>query len=85
MTKKAIYKPTNQKTVILQEFDEYCEILLDGEYKSVLKTELLFEDSASAIATLNALVNGGVKIGSMKAAYKIEFKGQSMREILAKA
>ncbi|MDD3060225.1 MAG: helicase-related protein [Sulfurimonas sp.] len=55
MTKKAIYKPTNQKTVILQEFDEYCEILLDGEYKSVLKTELLFEDSASAIATLNAL------------------------------
>jgi hypothetical protein len=55
MTKKAIYKPTNQKTVILQEFDEYCEILLDGEYKSVLKTELFFEGDASSIATLNAL------------------------------
>lgn len=43
MTKKAIYKPTNQQTVVLQGFEEYCEILLDGEYKSVLKTELLFE------------------------------------------
>ena len=36
--KKAVYKPTNQKTVILQEYDEYCEILLDGEYMS--KAEL---------------------------------------------
>ena len=35
--KKAIYKPTNQNTVILSDLGEFCEILLDGEYKTVPK------------------------------------------------
>ncbi len=30
---KGIYLPTKQNTIILSSFEEYCEILLDGEYK----------------------------------------------------
>lgn len=33
--KKAIYLPTGQNTLITSEFDGYCEIFLDGEYKTV--------------------------------------------------
>jgi superfamily II DNA/RNA helicase len=38
--KKAIYLPTNQNTIIISEFNEYAEILLDGEYKTVSKSEI---------------------------------------------
>lgn len=38
--KKAIYKPTKQNTIILNEFDDYCEILLDGDYKTVPKNDI---------------------------------------------
>ena len=38
--KKAIYKPTKQNTIILNEFDGYCEILLDGDYKTVPKNDI---------------------------------------------
>lgn len=38
--KKAIYKPTNQNTAILKEHEEYCEILINGEFKTVSKDEL---------------------------------------------
>lgn len=40
--KKAIYKPTKQNTIILNEFDDYCEILLDGDYKTVSKSDIEF-------------------------------------------
>ena len=40
--KKAIYKPTKQNTIILNEFDDYCEILLDGDYKTVPKNDIEF-------------------------------------------
>ena len=40
--KKAIYKPTKQNTIILNEFDNYCEILLDGDYKTVSKSDIEF-------------------------------------------
>jgi len=38
--KKAIYLPTNHKTVIISEFGEHVEILLEGEYKTVPKSEI---------------------------------------------
>lgn len=38
--KKAIYLPTNQNTVIINELDEYVEILLEGEYKTVSKSDI---------------------------------------------
>jgi len=34
--KKGIYKPTKQNIIIVDELEDYCEILLDGEYKTVL-------------------------------------------------
>ena len=41
--KKAIYKPTNQNTIIINEFDAYCEILLlEGEYVNVLRSDIEF-------------------------------------------
>ena len=40
--KKAIYKPTNQNTIVLNEFDGYCEILLDGDYKTVSKNDITY-------------------------------------------
>ena len=33
--KKAIYIPTNQNTIIINELGDYVEILLNGEYKTV--------------------------------------------------
>ncbi|MFA6144175.1 MAG: hypothetical protein WCW84_01475 [Sulfurimonas sp.] len=38
--KKAIYLPTGQNTLITSEFDGYCEIFLDGEYKTVPKSDI---------------------------------------------
>ena len=38
--KKALYLPTNQNTVIITELDQYVEILLDGEYKTVSKSDI---------------------------------------------
>jgi SNF2 family DNA or RNA helicase len=38
--KKAIYLPTNQNTVIINELDDYVEILLEGEYKTVSKSDI---------------------------------------------
>jgi len=32
---KVIYKPTKQNTVIIRELEGYCEILLDGDFKTV--------------------------------------------------
>ena len=40
MATKAIYKPTSQNTVIISETDHYCEILLDGSFKTVSKNDI---------------------------------------------
>lgn len=48
--KKAIYKPTNQNTIVLNEFDDYCEILLDGDYKTVSKNDIGFLDEIKILS-----------------------------------
>ena len=53
--KKAIYKPTNQNTIIINQSDGYCEILLDGESKTVSLHDLTFENSQSTLSTLDEL------------------------------
>ena len=52
---KAIYKPTNQNTIIVSQLDGYCEILLDGEYKSVSIDDLTLEKKEIAYASLDEL------------------------------
>ena len=52
--KKAIYKPTNQNTIVLNEFDDYCEILLDGDYKTVSKNDITYLDEVK-ISSLDEL------------------------------
>jgi len=47
--KKAIYKPTNQKIIVLSQTDNYCEIFIDGEEKNVPLSDILFEKPKSAI------------------------------------
>jgi SNF2 family DNA or RNA helicase len=53
--KKAIYKPTNQNTIIINQLDDYCEILLDNEYKMVSVNDLIFESSQITLSTLEQL------------------------------
>jgi len=53
--KKAIHKPTNQNTIILSESDEYCEILLDGEYVNVSKDDLEFFEPEAKVSSLDAM------------------------------
>ena len=54
--KKAIYLPTGAKTVVHSCASGYCEILLDGEYKTVAQSDLAFEDETVMISTLAAHV-----------------------------
>ena len=49
---KGIYLPTNQNTIILNDVGEYCEILLDGEYKTVPKDDISLQDDSIDISTL---------------------------------
>ncbi|MFH0710155.1 MAG: helicase-related protein [Pseudomonadota bacterium] len=49
--KKAIYLPTGQNTLVVSEFDGYCEIFLDGEYKTVPKSDI--GDVAASIASVS--------------------------------
>lgn len=53
--KKATYKPTNQKTIVVSELDGYCEIVLDGDYKTVSINDLIFESSQITISNLDEL------------------------------
>ena len=54
--KKAIYKPTNQNTIIINEFDAYCEILLlEGEYVNVLRSDIEFFESQQKSSSLKEL------------------------------
>ncbi len=47
--KKAIYKPTNQKIIILSQIDNYCEIFIDGEEKNVPLSDIIFDKPKSDI------------------------------------
>lgn len=38
--KKATYLPTGQNTLVTSKFDGYCEIFLDGVYKTVPKSDI---------------------------------------------
>jgi SNF2 family DNA or RNA helicase len=53
--KRAIYLPTNQNTVVISEFDNYYELLLDGDYKTVPKAEVKLLDSSVKICGLQEL------------------------------
>ena len=53
--KKAIYTPTNQNSVVINEFGEYCEILLNGEYKTVPRNEIKYIETDIKISTLKQL------------------------------
>ena len=53
--KKAIYLPTNQNTVVISEFDNYFELLLDGDYKTVPKAEVKLLDSSAKICGLQII------------------------------
>ena len=53
--KKAIYKPTNQNTIILSQENGYCEILLDGEYKTVSSKDILLEVDEQQLSSLDEL------------------------------
>ena len=57
--KKAIYKPTNQNTIVLNEFDDYCEILLDGDYKTVSKNDITYLDEVK-ISSLDELKTSSI-------------------------
>jgi ATP-dependent helicase HepA len=51
--KKAIYLPTNQNTIVIHEYENYFELLLNGEYKTVSKEDVFFIDTQIKISTLN--------------------------------
>ena len=53
--KKAIYKPTNQNTIIISQTDGYCEILLDNDYKTVSINDLAFEEEGLKLSSLDEL------------------------------
>ena len=55
MNKKAIYLPTNQNTVILNEFEEYYDIFLNGAYKTVSKYDVELLHSKIVTSTLTEL------------------------------
>ena len=47
--KKAIYKPTNQRVIVLSQANEYAEIFIDGEERNVPLSDILFEEATSTI------------------------------------
>ena len=47
--KKAIYKPTNQKIIVLSEANNYAEIFIDGEERSVPISDIAFEKQISTL------------------------------------
>ncbi|CAA6802968.1 MAG: Unknown protein [uncultured Sulfurovum sp.] len=53
--KKATYKPTNQNTIIINERDGYCAILLNGDYKTVSINDLVFEEEGLKLSSLDEL------------------------------
>jgi len=53
--KKGIYLPTGEKTVILKSIDGYCEILLDGEYKTVPERDIALQKDPIGTSSLSDL------------------------------
>lgn len=53
--RKAIHKPTNQNTIVINEFEAYCEVLLNSEYVNVPKEDLEFLESQQKISSLDAM------------------------------
>ena len=53
--KKGIFLATKENIIIVEEFEEYCEILLNGEYKTVLKSEIQTLSSKIELSTLKEL------------------------------
>jgi len=53
--KKGFYKPTQQNIVIIEEFDGYSEILLNGEYSTVSNDEIEIQTPLKNISTLDEL------------------------------
>jgi len=53
--KKAIYLPTKQNTVIINELDDYVEILLEGEYKTVSVSDIEILQINSRLSSLDEL------------------------------
>ena len=47
--KKAIYKPTNQKIIVLSEANNYAEIFIDGEERNVPLSDILFEEQKISV------------------------------------
>ena len=47
--KKAIYRPTNQKIIVLSEANNYAEIFIDGEDRNVPLLDILFEEQKIAV------------------------------------
>ena len=47
--KKAIYKPTNQKVIVLSQANGYAEIFIDGEERNVPLLDILFEEPSSTV------------------------------------
>ncbi|KYJ87228.1 helicase-related protein [Sulfurovum riftiae] len=52
---KGIYLPTNQNTIILNELGNYCEILLDGEYKTVSREDIEVHTKQTIFSSLETL------------------------------
>ena len=47
--KKAIYKPTNQKIIVLSEANNYAEIFIDGEERNIPLSDILFEEPTPTV------------------------------------
>jgi len=52
---KGIYLPTGESTVVVSTYEGYCEIFLDGEYKTVPLHDVTLENDTTAIDTLKSL------------------------------
>lgn len=53
--KKAIYLPTKQNTAIINELDNHVEVILDGEYKTVSKSDIKILASGVKLSSLEKL------------------------------
>jgi len=47
--KKAIYKPTHQKVIVLNQANGYAEIFIDGEEKNVPLSDILYEEEKPTV------------------------------------
>lgn len=50
---KAIYKPSNENTIVIKDLGEYCEVMLGGEFKTVPKKDIEIISLKNHLATLD--------------------------------